>query len=139
MKGPLVKDEKQTTPSVVIISEDGLGEVFPLSEGNNVLGSGDHTDINLPFRGIDPVHATLVREGDLRIEANSDNLVLVNGRFCSELPSSVFVVSVLRTVARRFGLRLTLRVRVAHCHLEASFWSGLGSSAQLRVSLSPWL
>ena len=40
MKGPLVKDEKQTTPSVVIISEDGLGEVFPLSEGNNVLGSG---------------------------------------------------------------------------------------------------
>ena len=78
-----MKDEKQTTPSVVIISEDGLGEVFPLSEGNNVLGSGDHTDINLPYRGIDPVHATLVREGDLRIEANSDNLVLVNGQVVS--------------------------------------------------------
>ena len=28
---------------------------------------------------------------------------------------SVFVVSVLRTLVRRFGLRLTLRVRVAHC------------------------
>lgn len=78
-----MKDEKQTTPSVVIISEDGLGEVFPLSEGSNVLGSGDHTDINLPYRGIDPVHATLVREGDLRIEANSDNLVLVNGQVVS--------------------------------------------------------
>ena len=30
---------------------------------------------------------------------------------------SVFAVSVLRTLARRFGLRLTLRVRVAHCDL----------------------
>jgi hypothetical protein len=38
-------------------------------------------------------------------------------RFCSEFPTSVFAVSVLRTPARWFGLRLTLRVRVAHCDL----------------------
>lgn len=46
-------------------------------------------------------------------------------RFCSEFPTSVFAVSVLRTLARRFGLRLTLRVRVAHCDLGRRFGAAL--------------
>lgn len=38
---------------------------------------------------------------------------------------SVSAVSVLRTLARRFGLRLTLRVRVAHCDLGRRFGAAL--------------
>jgi hypothetical protein len=37
----------------------------------------------------------------------------------------VFAVSVLRTLARRFGLRLTLRVRVAHCDLGRRFGAAM--------------
>ena len=51
---------------------------------------------------------------------------------------SVFAVSVLRTLARRFGLRLTLRVRVAHCDLGVFLerpWIKC-SAARVAVSLA---
>ena len=51
---------------------------------------------------------------------------------------SVFAVSVLRTLARRFGLRLTLRERVAHCDLGRGLerpWIKC-SAARVAVSLA---
>ena len=68
---------------MVIISQDGLGEVYPLVEGVNTLGSGEEAQVHLPYRGIDPVHATLNLGHTLTLEANSANLVLIDGQVLS--------------------------------------------------------
>jgi two-component system cell cycle response regulator len=75
--------EKLTKPCLVIISQDGLGEVFPLVSGGNTLGSGEEANVHLPYRGIDPVHATLHLDETLTLEANSANLVLIDGQVVS--------------------------------------------------------
>lgn len=83
MKNRVEIAEKPTKPCLVIISQDGLGEVFPLIRGVNTLGSGEVANVHLRYRGIEPVHAILHLDETLTLEANSANLVQVNGEVVS--------------------------------------------------------